>query len=83
VIKTYVELGLGVGIVASVAFNPVRDTGLRLLDSDHLFAANTSLIALRRKHYLRGYAYRFIELCEPSLNEVTVKAALKPGAAED
>lgn len=83
VIKTYVELGLGVGIVASVAFNPARDNGLRLLDSDHLFTANTSLIALRRKHYLRGYAYRFIELCEPSLNEVTVKAALKPAAAED
>mgnify|MGYP006190535775 CR=1 FL=1 len=82
VIKTYVELGLGVGIVASVAFNPDRDSGLRLLDSDHLFAANTSLIALRRKHYLRSYAYRFIELCEPSLNEVTVKAALKPSAED-
>ena len=83
VIKTYVELGLGVGIVASVAFDAARDSGLRLLDSDHLFGANTTLIALRRKHYQRGYAYRFIELCEPSLNEVTVKAALKPASAED
>ena len=82
VIKTYVELGLGAGIIASVAFDPVRDSGLRLLDSEHLFEANTTLIALRRKHYLRSYAYRFIELCEPSLNEVTVKAALKPSAED-
>jgi LysR family transcriptional regulator, cys regulon transcriptional activator len=82
VIKTYVELGLGAGIIASVAFDPVRDSGLRLLDSEHLFEANTTLIALRRKHYLRSYAYRFIELCEPSLNEVTVKAALKPSSED-
>lgn len=83
VIKTYVELALGVGIVASVAFDPTRDGGLTLLPSDHLFSPNTTLIALRRKHYLRGYAYRFIELCEPSLNEATVRAALKPASAED
>ncbi|MCP2848796.1 HTH-type transcriptional regulator Cbl, partial [Salmonella enterica subsp. enterica serovar Typhimurium] len=62
--------------------DPVRDSGLRLLDSEHLFEANTTLIALRRKHYLRSYAYRFIELCEPSLNEVTVKAALKPSSED-
>ena len=82
VIKTYVELGLGAGIIASVAFDPARDSALRLLDSEHLFAANTTMIALRRKHYLRSYAYHFIELCEPSLNEVTVKAALKPSAED-
>ena len=42
VIKTYVELGLGVGILASMAFNPARDPGLRKLDSDHLFAENVA-----------------------------------------
>ena len=78
VIKTYVQLGLGIGIVASIAFDAARDTNLRLLDATHLFEQNTTLIAVRRGHYLRGYAYRFIELCSPALTEDTVRAALKP-----
>ncbi len=83
VIKTYVELGLGVGIVASIAFNPARDTGLSLLDSDHLFPDNTTRIAIHRGHYLRGLAYRFIELCSSALSESTVKAALAPEAGTE
>ncbi len=79
VIKTYVELGLGVGILASMAFNPARDPGLRRLDSAHLFPENVTRIAVRRGHYLRGFAYRFIELCEPELTETRVAHAL--GAA--
>lgn len=78
VIKTYVELGLGIGIVASMAFNPARDQGLRQLDSAHLFEANTTRIAVRRGHYLRGYAYRFMELCAPALTEPVVRSALSP-----
>lgn len=74
VIKTYVEVGLGVGIVASMAYNEERDTGLRLLDSAGLFPKTTSRIALRRSRFLRGFAYRFIELCSPELTEKTVKA---------
>ncbi|MEO8767013.1 MAG: CysB family HTH-type transcriptional regulator [Nitrosospira sp.] len=78
VIKTYVELGLGVGIVASMAFNPARDTQLHLLDSSHLFEKNTTNISVRRGHYLRGYAYRFIELCLPSLTEAAIRSGVKP-----
>lgn len=78
VIKTYVELGLGVGIVASMAFSPVRDTKLNLLDSSHLFEKNTTNISVRRGHYLRGYAYRFIELCLPSLTEAAIRTGVKP-----
>jgi LysR family transcriptional regulator, cys regulon transcriptional activator len=78
VIKTYVELGLGVGIVASMAFNPARDTKLNLLDSPHLFEKNTTNISVRRGHYLRGYAYRFIELCLPSLTEAAIRSGVKP-----
>lgn len=78
VIKSYVELGLGVGIVGSMAFNPTRDAGLRLLNADHLFPLNTTLIAVRRGHYLRGYAYRFIEYCSAELDERQVKAAMEP-----
>jgi len=78
VIKSYVELGLGIGIVASVAFNPAKDDGLRLLDSAHLFPPNTTRIAIRRGHYLRGYAYRFLEYCSPVLTETAVRAAVAP-----
>lgn len=78
VIKTYVELGLGVGIVASMALDPVKDCALRLLDSAHLFEENTTRIAVRRGHYLRGYAYRFIELCSPALTEAAVRSGVAP-----
>ncbi|MDN5751945.1 MAG: LysR substrate-binding domain-containing protein, partial [Nitrosospira sp.] len=80
VIKTYVELGLGVGLVASMAFSPARDTRLNLLDSSHLFEKNTTNISVRRGHYLRGYAYRFIELCLPSLTESAIRSGVKPEA---
>ncbi|MDD3353381.1 CysB family HTH-type transcriptional regulator [Zoogloea sp.] len=78
VIKTYVELGLGVGIMASVAFNPERDGHLCLIESGHLFPENVSHIGVRRGHYLRGYAYRFIELCSPGLDEAAVRRASDP-----
>ena len=76
VIKTYVELGMGIGIIASMAFNPAKDTELRLLPCEHLFSTNTTYIALRRGHYLRSFAYRFIELCSPKLNEATIRAGV-------
>ena len=52
VIKAYVELGLGVGIVAAMAYSDVRDQGLRLIDCAHLFEKNTTLIGVRQGHYL-------------------------------
>jgi LysR family cys regulon transcriptional activator len=76
VIKTYVELGMGIGIIASMAFNPAKDSDLRLLKCDHLFESNTTYIALRRGHYLRSFAYRFIELCSPKLTEAVIRAGL-------
>jgi len=78
VIKTYVELGLGVGIVASMAYQKDRDTQLRIIKSDHLFGTNTTRIAIRRGHYLRGFAYKFIELCSANLTQSKIKAALTP-----
>lgn len=75
VIKTYVELGLGVGIVASMAFHAKRDDALALIDCGHLFPENTTYLAVRRGHYLRGFAYRFIELCSADLTEFKVKAS--------
>jgi len=78
VIKTYVKLGLGIGIVASVAFAPERDATLIKLESGHLFEKNTTYISVRRNHYLRGYAYRFIELCLPTLSESVVRSGVNP-----
>jgi LysR family cys regulon transcriptional activator len=74
VIKTYVSLGLGIGIVSALAFSPERDTSLALIPAGHLFGSNFARIAVRRGHYLRGYAYDFIQRLAPELTE----SALKP-----
>ena len=76
VIKTYVELGLGVGIVAQMAFIPDRDRHLRMIDAGHLFQPSTTRIAIRKNQYLRGYAYDFIELFAPHLTRDVVAQAL-------
>lgn len=74
VIKAYVEVGLGVGIVSSMAFDPVRDTGLRRIDVDGLFDENVAKIAVRRGTLLRDFALKFIELCNPALTPNVVRA---------
>ena len=76
VIKAYVEMGMGIGILAKMAFDPARDHGIRLINADHLFAASTTRIALRRNAFLRGFAYAFIELFSAPLNRKAVDAAL-------
>lgn len=65
VLKAYVELGLGVGVIAPGAFDTTRDPGLTLLDASHLFPESTSLVAVRRGRLLRGYATHFIRRCCP------------------
>ena len=57
VIKTYVELGMGVGIIASIALDAERDRHLSMLDARHLFEINLTRLAIRRGTWLRGYAY--------------------------
>jgi LysR family transcriptional regulator, cys regulon transcriptional activator len=73
VIKTYVELGLGVGIMAAMGFDPKRDRGLHALDAGHLFESSTTRLGIRRGAYLRGYAYEFIELFAPRLPRLLVE----------
>jgi len=77
VIKTYVEMGLGIGILAKMAFDPARDLGLRLIDASHLFEPSMTRIALLPNVYLRGYVYEFIELFAPHLKRAVVDATLK------
>ncbi len=81
VIKTYVELGFGVGIIAQMAHDPARDTQFDKLDAAHLFAASTTRLALRRGVYLRGFVYEFITLFAPQFDRSAVDAALQ-GKAE-
>lgn len=77
VIKTYVELGMGVGIVASIAFDAERDRTLRALDARALFEVNLTRLAIRRGAWLRGYVYAFIEAFAPPLTRSVVEAALR------
>ena len=83
VIKTYVELGIGVGIIASVGFDDQRDTGLAALDARHLFAVNTTRVAIKRGAWLRGYAYDFIHTFAHTLTREVVERALVSDPGED
>jgi LysR family cys regulon transcriptional activator len=83
IIKTYVALGLGVGIVAAMAYDEQADTGLRRVDASHLFESSTTRIGLRRNAWLREYAYVFIELFAPHLTRKLVQTALQGGDGDD
>jgi len=76
VIKTYVELGLGVGIVAAIAHQPERDLNLTALDARHLFAPNVTRLAVRRGEDLRDIAYEFIQAFASPLTRTVVDAQL-------
>ena len=80
VIKTYVELGMGVGIVAAMAYDPKRDAGLVALDSQHLFEASTTRVGLRKGAILRAYAYRLIEMFAPQLAGTDITGKLREAA---
>ena len=77
VIKAYVELGMGVGILAKMAFDPARDFGLRLIDASHLFEPSTTHIGIRRHAYLRGFVYDFIEMFAPHLTRAVVEKTMR------
>lgn len=82
VIKTYVALDMGIGILARMAYDPADDRKLGMADASHLFESSTTRIALRRNAYLRGYVYEFIERFAPHLTRRIVDTALA-GGGED
>lgn len=83
VIKTYVRLGLGIGIIAKMAYNEETDKDLVALDASHLFAASTTKIGFRRGTFLRGFMYDFIANFAPHLTrEVVDQAYQKHSKAE-
>ena len=76
VIKAYVRLGLGVGIIATMAFEPEVDQDLVALDASHLFEPSTTKIGFRKGTFLRGYMYDFIQRFAPHLTPEVVQEVL-------
>lgn len=75
VIKTYVRLGLGVGIVATVAIEPEADGDLVALDASHIFPAHTTWVGFRRGTLLRKYMYEFLQALGGHLDRRSVDRA--------
>ncbi len=82
VIKTYVALGIGVGVIASMAFDEARDGDLFAIDARHLFAANTTRVAVKRGAWLRGYVFDFITTFAPTMTRALVERALASAPGE-
>ncbi|MDB4837995.1 HTH-type transcriptional regulator CysB [Marinomonas sp.] len=83
VIKTYVRLGLGVGIVASMAYDETQDADLVALDASHLFEDSCTKIGIRSNTFIRGYMYKFIESFAPHLTRDVVVAAMEAGNRQE
>jgi LysR family cys regulon transcriptional activator len=83
VIKTYVREGLGIGIIAAMAFDKRSDSDLHVIDASHLFASNVTRLAIRRGADLRSYVYDFIELFAPTLTHATITQALRTQSTTD
>lgn len=77
VIKTYVRLGLGVGIVAHMAYDPVLDQDLKALDASHLFEDSTTKIGCRRGTFLRSYMYDFVQIFAHQLTREVIEQAMQ------
>jgi len=82
VIKTYVRLGLGVGIVAKMACDEVAE-GLVTLDASHLFEPSITKIGFRKGTFIRGYMYEFIETFAPHLTREVIEEAISRGTREE
>ena len=75
VIKTYVRLDIGIGIIARMAYDPVQDADLVSLDTGHLFPNSCTKIGFRRGMFLRRYMYDFMELFSPHLTQEIIEQA--------
>ncbi len=77
VIKTYVRLGLGIGIIAHMAYDEASDCDLTALDVSHLFESSVTRLGLRRGKFIRGYLYDFIAAFAPHLDKALVIEACR------
>jgi len=77
VIKTYVNLGLGIGLIANMAFDEKRDEGLVCLDCSHLFPQSTTHLGIRKDTFMRGYLYDFISMLSPKFDRAAIDEVFK------
>ena len=77
VIKTYVRLGLGIGIIADMAISKDQDSDLIALNAKHLFGMTTSQIAIKKSQYIKPYLFPFIELFAPHLTQKLIRQAIE------
>ena len=78
VIKTYVDVGLGIGIIAGIAFEPLRDSHLLSVPVGHLFGEQVTRVAVKSGVFLRDYVYTFISMLSPDLTPQHVKDVVQP-----
>lgn len=83
VIKTYVRLGLGIGIIADMAYRPEQDKDLCVINVKHLFGISTSQIAIKKDRYIKPYVYPFIEMFAPHLTQQLIKHVAECMSLED
>lgn len=83
VIKTYVKMNLGVGIVASMAYDPAIDKELVSIDASHLFEPSVTRIGFRRGTFLRAYMYEFIRQFAPHLTEDIVQQSMQTNTKQE
>jgi LysR family transcriptional regulator, cys regulon transcriptional activator len=76
VIKTYVELGIGIGLLAEMAYEPERDTALACTPVAHLFPESTTKVAIKRASFVRSYTYAFLALLQPKLTQSVINDAV-------
>ena len=80
IIKTYVRAGLGIGLIASIAFEKADRRGLRLLDASRLFESSMTTVGIHRNSYVTSYMYDFIALVLPQMNRATIDALMADDA---
>ena len=77
VIKTYVELNLGVGLIAEMAYDKNKDSALEIRDVSHLFPTSTTYIGIRKETFVRGFVYEFIKMFTPDITDFDLRNFLK------
>ncbi len=76
-VKAFVEAGLGIAVLPAMSYEAKRDRGLRTLDVNHLFEPHTGCVGIRKEHYLRGFAYDFIEILAPDRRGEALRQAFQ------
>jgi LysR family cys regulon transcriptional activator len=81
--KTYVELGIGIAILADITVDPVRDIGIRARSARDLFESSMVYVTLRSASYVRPYVADFVRIIAPTLTVPAIRAAVRGSRKQD